>query len=561
MAGHAESPAEIPAEIFVEDQPQKQKQGRAIMAWVISGGVHASLILLAMIMVFAAKQITKDTPPTRVSPIAPPEAEKEKPKKERTLEAKVELASETDSTVEAPTSNLDVPQEVSETESDTDSPVSKGREEAISDAETGGTGAFMAIGAGGGGAGMFGSRSGGGRRRAVASGGGSKASEGAVEASLRWFVKHQAPDGAWPLLTYQQNCTDTPKCEPAERHRGPSDDIGVTSLGVLCFLGAGYDHKAPSKHRAVVKKALDWILSMQQPDGEFKIEGQRGHNYAQAMGVMALAEAYGMTADPALRKPVENGVHVMLARRVPANAKGKFPWVWGDFQESSANGMATSSTSWNLQALKGVIGAGLSPGDGWDSGKQWLQAIWEASVRAEGKDPAKLDPYKDETGLAYRYNPATGDISMFRGERGPNKAGTGRGAHDLGCVGLVVGIFQGRQNGDPMIETLANYEMKYHLPTTYPMNNYYVYYDTLGMFQMGGDRWTTWNNTVRDLLVNNQRTGPGCFDGSWDPGVHYSAKETGRPLATALNCLSLEVYYRYAQLKGHAVGAAPAKAH
>ena len=49
----------------------------------------------------------------------------------------------------------------------------KGREEAVSDQESGGEGSFMAIGSGGGGAGMFGSRSGGGRKRAVARNGGS----------------------------------------------------------------------------------------------------------------------------------------------------------------------------------------------------------------------------------------------------------------------------------------------------------------------------------------------------------------------------------------------------
>ena len=541
---------------FVAESPPKKQHSRALMGWMISGIIHLVLLVLIAVMVVAApKLIEQDAPPLRVIPIEAPAPKVEKPKTERTLEPKIELDAPTEIDVQAPVSKLDVPNEVAEKEAETDSSQPKGREEAIAEAETGGSGAFMAVGTGGGSAGMFGNRSGGGRKRAVGVGGGSKGSEGAVEAGLRWFVKHQAPNGSWPLLTYQNNCSEAQKCEPAERHRGPSDDIGVTSLAVLCFLGAGYDHKVVNRYRPVVRKAIDWLLSQQSEEGEWKIEGARAHNYAQAMAVMALAEAYGMTTDPLLRKPVENGVRVMLARRVPVTARGKYPWTWGDGQESSAEGMATSATSWNLQALKAALGAGIATGDGWESGKQWLQAIWEGSVRAEGKDPAKLNAAVDETGISYRYNPVTGEIHNFRGAvNGP--PGTNRGSHDLGCIGLLCAIFQGRLAGDTMIETLANYEMHYHLPTSYPMNNYYSYYNTLSMFQLGGPRWQKWNSTVRDLLVNSQIQAPGsCPDGSWNPGVHYSAEETGRPLATALNILSLEVYYRYAQVKGHDVGA------
>jgi hypothetical protein len=538
------------AEVEHDDAARK----RSAAAWVISAAVHGTLIAIAAVVVFGSPKLLEvDAPPTRVNPIDPPTKVPDTPKKERTLEAKVELDAPSEAEVTAPTTTLDVPQEVTQAEAESDAETPKGREEAVADAETGGAGAFMAIGAGGGSAGMFGSRSGGGRKRAVATGGGSKGSEAAVEAALRWFVRHQSPNGSWPLLSYQNNCADNPKCEQAERHRGPSDDIGVAALGVLCFLGAGYDHKTPNKHRKTVKAALDWLLAQQQADGEFLIEGKRAHNYAQAMGVMALAEAYGMSADPALRKPVENGVQIMLKRRSPVTPLGKYAWGWNDGQESPAV-MATSATSWNLQALKAVIGSGLSAGDGWDSGKQWLQAIWEGSVRAEGKDPTKLNPYTDETGIAYRYDSEKGIVTDFRGSQSAAPPYNNRGGHDLGCIGLVVGVFQGRQVGDPMLETLANYEMKYHFPTSYPMNNYYAYYNTLAFFQMGGERWLKWNSTVRDVLVHAQIAQPGsCYDGSWDPGQHYSAKETGRPLSTALNCLSLEVYYRYAQVKGHAL--------
>ena len=116
-------------------------------------------------------------------------------------------------------------------------------------------------------------------------------------------------------------------------------------------------------------------------------------------------------------------------------------------------------------------------------------------------------------------------------------------------VGALCAEFLGQHRGDIMVESLCNFIMQKQVPKAYPTNTYYMYYNTLAIFQAGGERWQTWNSSVRDLLVDAQRKGDGCFDGSWDyENTEFHGHEVGRVLSTAYCCLSLEVYYRYKQV-------------
>jgi hypothetical protein len=525
-----------PVDEAVEDaqdlETDNKKKGAA--AWVISAAVHGVLITVAAFAVFGAPKILEqDAPPTRVNTIDPPAKEKDKPKEKRELEAKVELDAPTEADVPSPTNTLDVPTEVAEREAESDATTPKGREEAVADSEAGGSGAFMAIGAGGGSAGMFGSRSGGGRKRAVGKGGGSKGSEGAVEASLRWFKRHQSPGGNWEADKYYQNCTEGAKCEPGKLAEGDTN-VAMTGYAVLCFLGAGYDHKTPNKYKAVVKKGVDWLVSQQKNDG---LIGSR--NYEHPIAVMALAEAYAMTADPELRGPSQKGIDIVLARQNQDKEKGPEGYIGGlgwDYVKPTARN-DSSVTGWNVMALKSALAGGLNVGKGMDGSKEWLERHWKASNSAkvgDWKEWKDITAY-DKSRFAYCWN--TGEPGV------EEKSGTGRES-----IGLVCGIFLGHLNGDPMVESLANTVMEKQMPRTYPTNTYYMYYNTMAIFQMGGDRWTKWNGTVRDMLVGAQAKTNDCFDGSWDP-ANSGVSAMSRVLSTAYCTLCLEVYYRYAQVK------------
>jgi hypothetical protein len=437
---------------------------------------------------------------------------------------------------------LDLPVEVSEREEESENPTPKGREEAVADSEMGGSGAFMAIGAGGGSAGMFGSRSGGGKKRAVGKFGGSKGSESAVDAALRWFKKHQSPNGMWEAEKYPANCTEEPKCEPGKNYGSGDTTAAMTGYALLCFLGAGYDHQTPNKYRQTVKNGIDYLVSTQKPDGEF------GRNYENAVATMALAEAFAMTGDPALKAPAQKGVDIILKRQNKEGGGKDKDTGYGDglgWDYIGPNNRNDSSvTGWNVMALKSALAGQLNVGNGMDGAKRWLDLVWKATNPDWAK---KTDPYKDMTRFPYTYDTATKEVKIAE----EPKPGATVDAHDMECVGTVCAVFLGHHAGDIMLETLCNYVMDHQTPKAYPCNTYYMYYNTLAIFQVGGERWQKWNNSVRDMLVNAQIKGRGCFDGSWDfEGTKFHGFNTGRVLSTAYCCLSLEVYYRYAQVAG-----------
>ncbi len=505
-------------EEMLEEEPQDDDTIRkAVPAWIISIVMHLVILgLLAVIVV--ASQVEKDPPAVQITALPPPPPE-EKPKLEREVKPnEVQLDVEVESEKPSPISELDVPVEEFNREEETDAAVAKGREEATADSEMGGSGAFMAIGAGGGSAGMFGSRTGGGKKRALGKFGGSRASESAVDAALRWFKRHQSPNGQWDVDGYPANCTENPKCEPGTEHTGGDGDIAGTGYAILCFLGAGFDHRMPSQYKATVKGGIDWLLSIQKPDGLF---GDR--NYEHAIAIMALAEAYAMSNDAALKGPAQKGIDVLLSRQIKDKGEG-YGLGWDYVKSENRND--SSVTGWCVMALKSAAAGGLNVGDGMSGAKQWLEGAWKAA----NKDFKANDPYTDESFFPYTWNQNSGETKH----------------QDRVPMGALCAVFLGHKADDPMLNSMANYIMAKQMPTAYPTNTYYMYYNTLAIFQVAGDRWEKWNATVRDVLVNSQRKADGCFDGSWDyEETKFHGYKTGRILSTAYCCLSLEVYYRY----------------
>ena len=512
------------------DEDEDHEVGAA-PAWIISLAVHGLLVFIMSVIYFGV-MTKEEEPPIRPAVMEVPPPPEEEKEKERSLE-EVEVTIEDEVITENPVvTDLDVPVEELETEDPVEDEAvePKGREEAKATAEAGGAAAFMAIGAGGGASGAFGSRTGGGKKRAVGRNGGSRASESAVNAALMWFKKHQSENGQWDVDGYMDRCQEAPRCEPGTSHttENGDGDTACTAYALLCFLGAGYDHKTPGKFKKTVADGLEWLKGIQNPDGSF---GKQKRNYENGVATMALCEAYAMTMDASLKEPCQKAVDNLLARQAKSD---KFPYGSGwNYNSASPTRNDSSVTGWCVMALKAAKSAGIDVGDGWEGSKAWLDAAWKASN--PGKDPESLGSDSTST-FCYTFNQVNDETK--------NRDG-------LTCVGALCSVFLGKRPGDGMLDSLVNQIMNKYVPAGYPTNTYYMYYNTLAVFQYGGQHWEDWNAQVRDMLVEAQHgNGTGCFNGSWDyEGTKFHGHETGRLLSTAYSCLSLEVYYRYERVK------------
>ncbi len=504
------------------DQEERERVA-AFSGWGISLALHALVAMILLFVVVASKLIPV-YPASQVSEITPPPPPPEIDRPVNTIDdPRTEVVADVQDD-EPLIEQLDVQVEKLETEEPEIDELQrpKGRLEAKARSETGETGAFMAIGPGGDNSGAYGHRRGGGRQLAVGTWGGSRGSENAVEAALRWFQRHQSPNGQWDVDGYPVNCErDGPRCEPGANRSGA--DEAVTGYALMCYLGAGYDHRIENPYRETIKKALGWLVQVQGEDGGW------GRNYENGVCAMALAQAYAMTMDPTLREPAQKALDLLRERQGPGEGKDAYGGSGWNYVNHGGERNDSSVTGWCVMAMKSGKAAGLDTKGGLEGAKWWLEKAWKAT----NPNWEQLDPYTDKSQFPYTFNELNNDIRR----------------DNLSCVGALCAVFLDHHAGDPMLETLTNDILDRHLDKSrsWPTDSYYLYYNTLAVFQNGGEKWQRWNQVVRDMLVDSQRRENDCFDGSWDPqgaGGHGIAK-VGRTLVTAYACLSLEVYYIY----------------
>jgi hypothetical protein len=246
--------------------------------------------------------------------------------------------------------------------------------------------------------------------------------------------------------------------------------------------------------------------------------------YAQAIGTVALCEAYGMTRDKGLLLTSAQAAINYIERAQAPNGS------WG-YQAGSAGD--TSIVGWQIQALQA---ARLSKDIVVD--KQVIKKAISFLNLAGAGALKEMYGYNDNTGAA----PATSLTAVgllcryYIDGWGPDNGGYSRG---------VAGLMKRTPNADGKEKSVPDM--------------YFYYYATQVVHFNEGEEWKQWNEGTkqkdgtrkggaRDLLIDLQHKKGGAREGSWDPDGGFIGRQCGRLGTTALCLLTLEVYYRHLPL-------------
>jgi len=339
--------------------------------------------------------------------------------------------------------------------------------------------------------------------------------EAAVLRALRWLASQQNEAGCWGESAKKNKTWHTRKWTAAFENE--QRITRLTSLCLLAFLAHGETPQS-AEFGTVVQSAIEYLMEQQNPEtGLFvpiaSTQSEKGGEdlgvYAHAQATYALAEAYALTCAPALKRPVENGLQVIINGQLTNGAWGN--WYRQEIADSSA-------TSWQIQALTAASAAG---------------------IQLDGMDAAMK---KAVEGVSYLY---VGDGSWYYRKGVPLKMWSNGGPIMSGAMVLSLQLL-GSQN-DPLVLAGLRYMNEFGVTEwekawTNPINKslpatYEWYYNTQAVFQRGGSRWKTWNEAFAPMLIGNQH-----LEGWWRGPGQKEGEET--IYSTSLCALSLQVYYR-----------------
>ncbi|MCZ7605803.1 MAG: terpene cyclase/mutase family protein [Planctomycetota bacterium] len=525
----------------------------ASVPWVaIALAVHVILLVIAWFIIPAVPERVQveviqaqqeqiaEPPPPEQPPEKPVEFPKDEPEQVDPTEDERIVEDAKDDLNEDPSDkpNNDLAENPNDDPSDNESPHPN------RDSTTSAVGLGGGVGGGGGrgGAGGFAHRR--------ARGGGGRPHDDRVRGALEWLKDHQNREGYWSATTFSDDSTRTgakktyniefvdPGSATSDKGWEATCDIGLTGMALLAFVGAGYDHKE-GDYRATCRQAILYLRKVQDNDGCFGAKEDDHFVYNHAICAMAMAEAYGLSGDQVLKPIADKAVEFILKAQNPG-----FGWRYGvqpTYNDSSVSG-------WMVLALKSCKMAGLEfdTTKCYNDAAEWFKLV---TVDVNGYPKTGYD------------TPGSNNARLRSSREYDNNP-------SMDSIYVMSMLFMGKADlNDKNIKSLSRVCIeKDYLPVweKNKIDYYYWYYASLALYQVGGATWKSWEKSMSSVLLNSQRgyceadkkaglVSKEALDehGSWD-AVDAWGSAGGRVYSTAINCLTLEVYYRYLRLEeGH----------
>lgn len=267
----------------------------------------------------------------------------------------------------------------------------------------------------------------------------------------------------------------------------------MTGVALLAFLAHG-ETPASEEFGRTVQTGIQWLSNRM-----LSTNRHLDRAYSHGIATYALCEAYGLTKIPFVKPAMERGLSILVAGQQP---RGGY-----DYNYKKGERWDLSVTAWQLQAMKAGYVAGAN-----------VPGLEEAMLKG-------IDFLKE--------------VNYNNGKFGYSKPGSGSaGMQGAGTLCLQL-LGEGKSSEARTCVDGALAAMTPNWEKGGKHGSYGWYYVTQAIFHGGTTGFKKWNAQFAPMLIKHQHE-----DGHWDEPA--AEKKVYTPyLATALNALSLQVYYRY----------------
>ncbi|MCK6439332.1 MAG: hypothetical protein L6Q71_03930, partial [Planctomycetes bacterium] len=175
-----------------------------------------------------------------------------------------------------------------------------------------------------------------------------------VKAGLQWLADHQNDNGSWSSTNFMDvskrlkkgaattGIIEFERVGEAGTGYANSVDVGLTGLALLAFVGDGYTLRK-GEFRETVRRAFDYLVSVQDAEGCFGIRDSEEFMYNHAISAMAVIELYAMTSERTIKPHAQRAVDFIVNAQNPGMG-------WRYDVRPGIND--SSVTAWMVLALK-----------------------------------------------------------------------------------------------------------------------------------------------------------------------------------------------------------------